>query len=56
MIGKEPLIPRYGQNQIEEDCPKEDIKYDLAQLKQSDKNKELIKTIKKWINEEKVRS
>ena len=43
LIGKEPLIPRYGQNQIEEDYPKEDIKYDLAQLKQSDKNKELIK-------------
>ena len=41
LIGKEPLIPRYGQNQIEEDYPKEDIKYDLAQLKQSDKNKEL---------------
>ena len=39
LIGKEPLIPRYGQNQIEEDYPKEDIKYDLAQLKQSDKNK-----------------
>ena len=53
LIGKEPLIPRYGQNQIEEDFPEEDIKYDLAQLEQSTKNKELIKIIKKWINEEK---
>lgn len=52
LIGKDPLIPRYRQNHIEEDYPEEDIKHDLAQIDQSDHNKELIKIIKKWINEE----
>ena len=54
LIGKEPLIPRYGVNDIEDDFPEDDISNDLIELDQSSEHKLIISKIKQWIDEEKL--
>tara|TARA_Y100000816_G_scaffold292502_1_gene288139 strand:- start:1515 stop:4991 length:3477 start_codon:yes stop_codon:yes gene_type:complete len=54
LIGKEPLIPRYGVNDIEDDFPEDDISNDLIELDQSSEHKIIISKIKQWIDEEKL--
>lgn len=54
LIGREPAVPRDNRENVEPDFPDEDFYQDLQRISVSSKHLEVVKNIKRWIDDGKL--